>query len=275
MLAYLHAKWVSYQYDIPLLYKPFTYSDQLALHDVEQLYSKDTKRKFAKSKLLGPPIEINKYDPLSTLYILPYFPESLNDRIADPRYMYIPIDWKEEKFHALLKQLVKPRSPLPTLNFPSNCITVAVHVRRGGGFDVANIQRTQPLRFPPDRFYIDQIRYLYEYFQGQPLYVYLFTDDRSPETIARSFQQGLRGLDIRFDYRRQGNRHNSNVVEDFFAMMQFDCLIRPQSNYSIVAEIVGDFKAVIYPLHYHLEAGWPVIDQIEVYHKPEIQEKTG
>ena len=38
LIAYMHAKWVSYLYDIPLLYKPFHYSNDLVLDDKEELY---------------------------------------------------------------------------------------------------------------------------------------------------------------------------------------------------------------------------------------------
>ena len=32
---YLHAKWISYKTGMPLLYKPFLYSDEFVLHDCE------------------------------------------------------------------------------------------------------------------------------------------------------------------------------------------------------------------------------------------------
>ena len=37
LLSYLHAKWLSYKYQLPLLYKPFKYSSDLCLDAKEQL----------------------------------------------------------------------------------------------------------------------------------------------------------------------------------------------------------------------------------------------
>ena len=43
------------------------------------------------------------------------------------------------------------------------------------------------------------------------------------------------------------NYHNANVLEDFFSMMDFDCLIRPGSHYSRFVQRLGNNKIVIYP----------------------------
>ena len=37
-------------------------------------------------------------------------------------------------------------------------------------------------------------------------------------------------------------------MEDFFAMTKFDCLIRPESLYSIYAERLGNHEVIIYPI---------------------------
>ena len=42
---------------------------------------------------------------------------------------------------------------------------------------------------------------------------------------------------------------DTNMLEDFFALTQFDCLVRPDSNFSIAAEKISDFKIIIYPLN--------------------------
>src|SRR5271169_5509481 len=35
LIAYMHAKWLSYRHDIPLLYKPFIFSHELLLDEKE------------------------------------------------------------------------------------------------------------------------------------------------------------------------------------------------------------------------------------------------
>ncbi|NDD99733.1 hypothetical protein EB008_05520, partial [bacterium] len=43
LMCYLHAKWVSYKNGIPILYKPFPYSDLFTFDEVETRYSLDKK----------------------------------------------------------------------------------------------------------------------------------------------------------------------------------------------------------------------------------------
>lgn len=62
--------------------------------------------------------------------------------------------------------------------------------------------------------------------------------------------------------RKTENNHHSNILEDFFAMMQFDCLIRPESNFSIVASKIADFKVVINPIEFKFENGNPIITKV-------------
>ena len=60
------------------------------------------------------------------------------------------------------------------------------------------------------------------------------------------------------------NNHHSNVLEDFFEMARFDCLIRPDSNYSIMAEKIADYKIVISPLSYKKTGNNIVIDEVQI-----------
>ncbi len=264
LLSYAHAKWISYRFDIPLLYQPFPYSDRLVLHDIEPLYCQESVARFKKSVTLGYGEQVDKRDPLPVLYTLPYFGEGAYERSLNPGWPYVKVDWKDQGFRALLKKVIRPKTPLPKWDLPTDRIAVAVHVRRGGGFDSPHAQNFEPLRFPPDAFYIDQIKRLYDQFQASPLYVFIFTDDPHPQTIVERFQEELKGLPISFDYRKTNNRHDANVLEDFFAMTQFHCLIRPESNYSRMASLISDFTIEIYPTHFTWIHDRPHIDDCQV-----------
>jgi hypothetical protein len=262
LLAYLHAKWVSYRYDIPLLYKSFPYSDQLVLDDLEARFI--NKNKFRKVIELGGKLkEPRRKNKSSVLYVLPYFPETLYER--GDGYAYIAVDWKDPGFRTILKNLVRSKNPIPQRELPTDRVTVAAHLRRGGtnSPDDPNMGNRDPLKAPSDQFFIDQIRYISDFFQ-KPLYVFLFTDDSNPEAFAKQYAQALSDLDIAFDYRKEGNHHNANVLEDFFAMAQFDCLIRGESNYSITCAKIADFQLEIYPQHFFWHNQYPVYDQIKV-----------
>jgi len=126
-----------------------------------------------------------------------------------------------------LKKMISPTIQLPKPSLPPDKICVAVHVRKGSNTDrpLGSIQqysghenlvtynfqsyplvkirsnhfnkkrpphnhadKTWPQKFPPDQYYIDQIKKLSAMFHDAPLYVYLFTDHHNPHTIlARMF----------------------------------------------------------------------------------------
>src|SRR5579863_5779102 len=46
LLSYSRAKWLSYQFNIPVLYLPFKYSDQLMLHEQELMYTPEQAQQF-------------------------------------------------------------------------------------------------------------------------------------------------------------------------------------------------------------------------------------
>jgi hypothetical protein len=199
----------------------------------------------------------------SILYVLPYFPETLYERDHDSAH--IAVDWNNTGFRAQLKELIRSKQPSIKWDLPADRLTVAAHIRRGGSNspDDPHIERRDPLKAPSDEFFIDQVRYIYERF-NKPLYVFLFTDEDYPEGMAQKYQQALSGLDIQVDCRKVGNRHNLNVLEDFFAMMEFDCLIRGESNYSITCAKVADFMLEIYPQHFFWKNNEPFYDQIKI-----------
>ena len=50
LVAYIHAKWISYKHDIPLEYKPFEHSNELVLCQQERLFNQ--KQKYYQIKKL-------------------------------------------------------------------------------------------------------------------------------------------------------------------------------------------------------------------------------
>ncbi len=55
---------------------------------------------------------------------------------------------------------------------------------------------------------------------------------------------------IEFDFRKTGNRHDANVLEDFFSLFLFDILIRPDSNFSLVPSLLHDYAILVTPGHF-------------------------
>ena len=55
-----------------------------------------------------------------------------------------------------------------------------------------------------------------------------------------------------------------NVVDDFFALTQFDCLIRADSNFSFVAAKLAHYEIVISPWHGIIAENETIIDEINL-----------
>jgi len=234
--SYCRAVWISYRYNIPLLYKSFKYSEQLSLSNHGVPMNKEVASQF-KRKLIIP--KHNRYDIVKTsglLYIVGWKSK-------------VPVNWRNKDFISLLKKCVTLSSLSSKIEVPYNHISVAVHVRTGGDYAPdRKIRSRQPKRFAPYQFYVDQIKRIRSMFEDKDLYVHVFTDDSNPEALIRNFKKSIEDEHIKYGCRQRGNNCHSHVLEDFFAMTKFDCLIRPESLYSIYAERLGNHEVVIYPV---------------------------
>ncbi len=250
LLQYSKALWVAHTYGLPFIYTPFMYSDQLKLH-------------YCKEHAQIPDIPLEKIREESKIqssrdvcYLINYYFK------ADAWDEILAIStWKglinNEPFLTKLRSLIAPINEMQKISLPRDKKTVAVHVRKGGGLDHplfsegshyrTYADRLWPIKFPPDEYYIAQLKRLSELVNDQPLYVYIFTDDKNPRRLVNKYQQALQKSNITFGCRDSGNAHNKNVLEDIFNMTQFDYLIRGGSNYCQVAHLIGLFEIVIYP----------------------------
>lgn len=257
LMAYMHAKWVSHHCDLPLIYFRFPFSDQFVFDDVEIKASFLGDLDYA-FRVLKPGENLVKMVrqtdlPKKVLFIIPYFPESPSEISASlssqQPFPYFRTNWEDPIFRKKLKELIAPKKAIKSFPLPKDKITVAVHIRRGGSFgsDTDSIKTQYPLKFPSDEFFLEQLRRLYELLERQSLYVYLFTDDENPAIIKAKYQEHLLDLDMEIHCREKGNRWNTNVLEDFFALTQFDCAIHGESNFAICAGILADYKVEIFP----------------------------
>lgn len=246
LLAYMHAKWIAYHYDIPLLFKPFAYSDQLVLDE------KETLRTHPSCSIV--PIEGDEtLAPASdALFMVQFFPESPYD-YKFYKWPAFSIDWADPGFRALLRSLIYPKNPALLSELPKDRVTVALHIRHGSGDDSPVHMPHWPLKFPKNSFYLAQLRTLDTLLDHAPLLVHLFTDASDPASLAQQYREALADLDIQFTYHTGDSRYRTHVLDDLFDMMRYDCLIRPESNYSIIAEKLGDYRIVIHPLDYTAE----------------------
>ncbi len=227
------AWWLAYKHDhLIFCYAPFNYSEFLVISNMLKLPKSDYKKKI----LLPTRLRNNITKEDNVLYTTQWE--------TDPH-----IDWRDKEFLTLVRAGIKPKEYNASV-FPQADISVALHIRRGGGFrvDTSGVKRRRPYHFPPVGYYINQLKKVIELYPEKTLYVHIFTDDAKPINLCAVLQREFSDYkNIHFGCRTERNKHNANVLQDFFDMMQFDVLIRPQSHFSIFAERLGFFKLVIGP----------------------------
>ena len=265
LLSYLHAKWISYKYNMLLLYKPFPYSDALVLSQKESKignYSYTHKENiFNKTIFQDAHFQGFRLSDLrpenssgSILYVVPYFPESGCKRSCytngNDKWSYFDIDWKDQGFRSIVLKMLRPIKAIKLCHCPLDKIPVAVHARTGRGFDAEDCIRSAPNNVPPLEFYHEALISLINIYPDRELYFHIFTDDPEPNVIATDIENYIKNIataPFSVHYRTSKNRQNLNVIEDFFSLFQFDCLIRPDSNFSRVPSLLKEYKVLIYP----------------------------
>ena len=316
LLAYCHARWISYKYGIPFLYRPFKYSDQFELHFQHPFFDLDDLSEFQHvenfAHLTG---KHNEYPFLSDahiLYLLPYFPDCQAD--IEERF-HFDVGWNDPGFKALLKKEIASNVPIQLLELPKGRAAVAVHIRTGAGYDkVAQFRpvpgntsiltcqsshcllnvlektpvthplipvkpakksmfadKLHPLKFPPNSFYVEQLKRLSELLHDKPLYVHVFTDSTQPEAFVDLLNEAVGKPNIVYACRSEGNHQDAHVLDDFFSLTQFEYVIRGESNFTIMAGKITDYKIVIYPA----ECAWQGNTLLITAAFTEIRQKNG
>lgn len=262
VLAYLHAKWISHCYDIPLLYKPFPYSSELKMDLLEA--------KFANAKKL-PEVEITRYYPdriqkdAPVLYLCPYFPESKWELSRQHSYFIYPVDWQDPRFRKIALEMIAPEKDLALITPPSDTFNIAMHIRQAGNFDDFDHFFKHPTKTPPVSYYSECLRGVIQRLPlGQKVYCHIFTDDADPASIVNTIRQSVPDqIPVSFGYRSENNKHDANVLEDFYSLFNFDALIRSESNYSIVPSLLHDYSIVTYPVAFTIENRIVTITQVD------------
>ncbi len=261
LITYLCSKWIAHQYDLPLLYVPFPFADQFAFHEKEKFYRSDWEPLF--SRILRPK-EVSEipYSADSTLILLNFFSAKGINKLP------FRILWDNPEFKTFARPLLQPRFPIKEIALPQGKLTVLAHVRTGGGYDSEATQLKYPSKFPSHHFFISALETISELFDHTQIYVYIMTDDLEPAKIANNYRIALSHLhNIEFDYQVGENGPTVHVLEDFFSIPQYDCLIRGSSTFSIAASLLGDFKVVIAPKKSHVENQAIVVDEIRIFFK--------
>jgi hypothetical protein len=164
----------------------------------------------------------------------------------------------------ILQRMVTPKDIVPTLEIPQDTISVAVHIRKGDGHDnpLSSIQITGrpqenvthkrtpadcewPSKFPPEQYYIDQIKILQDLLANRKINFYIFSDSFDPQALTERIAAYCAKENTNF-INASSSKNDSPMI-DMRNMALCDCLIRPESSYSIIAQIAGNPKIVFSP----------------------------
>jgi hypothetical protein len=168
---------------------------------------------------------------------------------------------EHQAFKKEIKRALHLRRVPQSMALPHDMITVALHIRQGGGFDAPlgtgcfvnghwriPSDRAYPLKFPPEHYYSDQLIKIWEMFDNAPIFACIFTDDQDPNSLIDRFKQRLKNASVTLACAHSGhNSFKENILDDVYQMSRFDCLIKSASHFSWISQLIGDHKIIIYP----------------------------
>jgi hypothetical protein len=264
LMAYVRGKWLSYNYNIPLMYRPFPYANQFKLYEEERKKFRTSQASdFDKIHEVKNEWEVCFEDISKTLYVVPNFTELETEYQLQNQIPAIEIDWGDKEFRKTIRKLLKPVHSIGKSKVPRGRISVAVYIP----FYYEAEGQEKPsddhhMQYPPLRYYIEQIRKINKMFYSRPLYIHIFCDGRPSVEWVKRIQQEVQGHNLVFGCREKPGK--TAKVEDFIQMCQYDCLIRPAGNLGFLAEQVGDYLIAIKPIHYVQRDNIIEIDEVVI-----------
>ena len=148
-----------------------------------------------------------------------------------------------------------PDFSIPKLNLPDTSFNVALHFRAGDHPQYTHFLIDDVLagkcvgymnKFLPRSYYVTHIRFLKKLLPNHKLHICIFTDAKDPNSVLKGFQKAFDDSLIKFSLSSVPNSPQRELIE-IFHMTQFDCLIRPCSAFSFLAQLIGSHKLVLHP----------------------------
>lgn len=270
LMCYLHAKWLSYEFDLPLVYQPFSLSDQLVLDDNEIKYDPSYFKNKRRGVILGKQDFSKFFDPAYEVFFVPYFPEAEWER-KHTRGPYnfdwqsFAVTWEDKNFKRICRECVAPKKNLPLIYPPKDCVSVALHLRTGHNYDTDGTRRVLPTKFPSTGFYLEGLLEVISLFKDKPIYCYIFSDTTELEGVIKKISSRLpKDCSIEFVYRKETEKTKDDVLIDFFSFFNFDVLIYPESNFSMVPALIGDFALTFTPLEVKYKENISYISKMKI-----------
>lgn len=274
VMGYAQARYLSYMTALPFFYRPFPYSDKINI-EFQALPYDQASRQYSSTFYVHSGDTLIEFfrrlvDPQTppTLFIIAYFPTDISEFEGHiPRSLVLHTRWDDPEFHKLLQQAFLPRIQLPNLR-KEGCLNVADHVRTlSGGDGIHSSIDPLPLKHPKLSYHRRQIQKIYEWNLRKPMHVFLFSDTGCPLKLVENFREYFAGTNITFEIQNLDRPDTDHVLQDFYAMQQFDVLIATQSNLSMMASRIADFDMVIFPVHVRGKYPDSDIDRVQIVSK--------
>ena len=237
LISFIRARWLAYIYEGEVILNNFKFIENFNFYNK---YKKNNNYiPILSLKEIGKEFENKNHNEL--IYEVPYFPfENLEIKLYWRNNLsnkIFEIDWSDEKFINILKEEISSNLDYNLYLTKNNKYNIAIHYRFGSGPDMVTDDPIPiPSKSPSIDFYIKSLFELTNILKDKQIYCHL---------LKKSFPK------INFGYH--SSNENNGVLEDFFSMLDFEYIIRPCSNLSLIASIIGKCHTVLMPINQNSE----------------------
>jgi len=103
------------------------------------------------------------------------------------------------------------------------------------------------LKFPPEQYYVDQIKKVSSDLGDRPFCIWIVTDDKTPSMLVKRIKKAVNKPNITYRYLYNRKKtHNERIIEDLWCLAQCNGLIRSQSHFAKIAELMGNHEFVFF-----------------------------
>jgi hypothetical protein len=255
LLIICAVKFLALTHDLDFYYRPSQFLENCMLSDTEIKFDDSIKARYNKTIEFTEPA-YKKSKP-STLFLAPWSSIDHLSQHFGKRHVF-------RTYFDKLQMMVTPKVLLPKLEIPPNTVSVAVHVRKGEGYDepLSSVQiykkitaemkskdrpadHSWPSKFPPEQYYIDQIHLLEDLLANKKITFFIFSDSLNPQDLTARIAKHCAKENASF-INASSSRSDSPLI-DMYKMSACDCLIRAESSFSMVSQIMGNHKLVFSP----------------------------
>lgn len=263
LLIICAVKFLALVHDLDFYYRPcWSLVEQFSLSRTEAKFNDHVKAHYNNITTFNP--SSSQKTESSTLFMAPWSSIDNLCKQLGKRHIY-------RQYFDELQKMVTPIAQVTPFEIPHDSISVAVHVRKGEGYDNplssaqiykdidtiywgtsnnaqahgAPADRSWPYKFPPEQYYIDQINFLADLFPSRNITCYVFSDSLKPKELTQRFAHYCKKPNTKF-INASSSKDDSPMI-DICKIAACDCLIRAESSYSIIAQILGNHKIIFSP----------------------------